>query len=238
MKVAVISVSGNVGKTTIARHLLAPRIAGAEIISVESINADEHQGDAVRGRQFGELQEYLLTAGSVVIDVGASNIEDFLRLMGKFRGSHEDFDYFVVPTVPALKQQQDTIATLAELERLGVPREKLRVVFNMAEDEERLGDEFHLVNAYCVAHGLAAASNGRVIWQNELYGRIKTLGQEDGCAVSISELASDEADYKALLAKADSPEVKARLAHKLATRRLAQGVLPELDSCFKALELV
>ena len=59
MKVAVINFSGNVGKTTIARHLLAPRIAGAEVISIESINADDGQGGALRGNQFGELQEYL-----------------------------------------------------------------------------------------------------------------------------------------------------------------------------------
>ena len=134
MKVAVINFSGNVGKTTIARHLLAPRIDGAELIAVESINADEGQGHALRGKQFGELQEYLQTVDNVVVDIGASNVEDLLALMRKYRGSHEDFDYFVIPTVPALKQQQDTIATLTELARLGIPASKLRVVFNQVED--------------------------------------------------------------------------------------------------------
>ena len=57
----------------------------------------------------------------VVVDVGASNVEDLLALMRRYRGSHEDFDCFVVPTVPARKQQQDTAATLAELARIGVP---------------------------------------------------------------------------------------------------------------------
>ena len=55
--------------------------------------------------------------------------------MRKYRGSHEDFDYFVVPTVPALKQQQDTIATLAELARIGIPAAKLKLVFNQVEDD-------------------------------------------------------------------------------------------------------
>jgi len=76
MKVAVINFYGNVGKTTIARHLLAPRIDGAELIAVESINADEGQGHALRGKQFGELQEYLQTVDNVVVDIGASNVED------------------------------------------------------------------------------------------------------------------------------------------------------------------
>ena len=81
MKIAVINFSGNVGKTTVARHLLLPRIDGAELIAVESLNADEGQGQALRGRQFGELQEYLQTVDSVVVDIGASNVEDLLSLM-------------------------------------------------------------------------------------------------------------------------------------------------------------
>jgi hypothetical protein len=64
MKIAVINFSGNVGKTTIARHLLLPRIEGAELFSVESLNAADGEGHAMRGRQFGELQELLQTMDS------------------------------------------------------------------------------------------------------------------------------------------------------------------------------
>ena len=46
MKIAVINFSGNVGKSTVARHLLLPRIPGAELIAIESLNADEGQGQA------------------------------------------------------------------------------------------------------------------------------------------------------------------------------------------------
>ena len=41
MKVAVINFSGNVGKSTIAKHLLASRMPNAMSYSVETINADE-----------------------------------------------------------------------------------------------------------------------------------------------------------------------------------------------------
>jgi hypothetical protein len=79
MKIAVINFSGNVGKTTIARHLLVPRILGAELIAIERINADEgHEGRSLRGRQFGELQEYMQTVDSLVVDIGASNVEDLM----------------------------------------------------------------------------------------------------------------------------------------------------------------
>lgn len=231
MRVAVINFSGNVGKTTVARHLLLPRIPGAELIAIETINADEGQGQALRGRQFGELQEYLQTVEHVVVDIGASNVEDLLALMRRYRGSHEDFDYFIVPTVAALKQQQDTIATLAELAQLGVAAAKVRLVFNMVEDDVDVPQAFDAVLAYVAQSQVATADPACRLGANEIYARVKAAG------VDMAALASDDADYKALIGKAGSTAEKLALAQRLATRRLASGVVPELDACFAALRL-
>jgi len=38
MKVVVINFSGNVGKSTIAAHLLKPRMNDAKIFSIETLN--------------------------------------------------------------------------------------------------------------------------------------------------------------------------------------------------------
>ena len=46
--------------------------------------------------------------------IGASNVEQLMGQMQRYRGSLGDLDDFVVPTVPVLIQQQDTIATLVE----------------------------------------------------------------------------------------------------------------------------
>lgn len=231
MKIAVINFSGNVGKTTVARYLLLPRLAGAELVAVESINADGDQGQALRGRQFGELQEYLQTVESIVVDIGASNVEELLALMRRYRGSHDDFDCFVVPTVPALKQQQDTIATLVELARLGVPASRLKLVFNMVEDDVDVSRAFDALLAFVAARPIAEADTRCRLGTNEIYARVKS-GDAD-----IAALAADPTDYKALIAGARSTEDKLALAQKLATRRLASGVLPELDACFAALGL-
>lgn len=231
MKVAVINFSGNVGKTTIAEHLLLPRIQGAELISIESINADGGRGQALRGRQFGELQEYLQTVDDVVVDIGASNIEELLGLMRRYRGSHEDFARFVVPTVPALKQQQDTIATLVELAQLGVPADRVRLVFNMLDDGVGPEQAFDTVLAFLALHPVAQANLACRLGANEIYARIKGLG------VDLASLLADNTDYKTQIAQAKSTSEKLALAQKLATRRLASGVVPELDACFAALAL-
>ena len=234
MKIAVINFSGNVGKTTISRHLLVPRIEGAELIAIESINADEgHHGQSLRGRQFGELQEYMQTVDNVVVDIGASNVEDLMALMRRYRGSHEDFDFFVIPTVAALKQQQDTMATLAELARSGIPPSRLKVVFNMVDDEVEVDEAFALLLAFLVEHPVATVSTACRLGANEIYGRVKGMG----AAVSLAELARDTTDYKSLIVKTTNVAEKLALAQALATRRLACGVIPELDACFAALAL-
>jgi hypothetical protein len=234
MKIAVINFSGNVGKTTVSRHLLVPRVPGAELIAIESLNADDgFQGQALRGRQFAELQEYMQTVDSVVVDIGASNVEDLMALMRRYRGSHDDFDCFVAPTVAAVKQQQDTMATLLELARLGVGPSRLKLVFNMLEEGVDVSQSFALLLAFLDEHPLARASTRCRLGANEIYGRIKGLG----ATVDLAALAADPTDYKALIVKAQEVTQKLALAQALATRRLACGVVPELDACFAALEL-
>jgi hypothetical protein len=231
MKLAVINFSGNVGKSTVARHLLAPRIPGCELIAVESINAGDGDPTTIRGRQFAHLQEYLQTVTDLVVDVGASNVEDLLSLMRKYSGSHMDFDGFIVPTVPTRKQQQDTAATLAELARIGVPAQRVRLIFNQVEDDGPIETVFSTLLAYCAASGHAKPQLAACLRDNEVYARARGLDQ------SMIELATDATDYKAEIARATSMSDKLALAQRLATQRLARGVLPELDACFAALEL-
>lgn len=231
MNLAVINFSGNVGKTTIARHLLAPRIPRCEVIAVESINADDAQGKTVRGRQFAELQEFLQTPANVVVDIGASNVEEMLMLMRRYRGSHLDFDGYIVPTVPARKQQQDTAATLAELARIGVPANRVRLVFNQVAEDEPVERVFETLLAYCVASGNVVPRLAACLHYNEVYARVRGTDQ------SLKALAADATDYKQRIAQADSTNDKVALAQQLATQRLARGILPELDACFDALDL-
>jgi len=230
MKLAVINFSGNVGKTTVARHLLACRIPDCQVVAVESINADDGPSVTIRGRQFAQLQEFLQSVENVVIDVGASNVEDFLKLMRRYRDSQEDFDGFIVPTVPARKQQ-DTAVTLAELARIGVSPDRLRLVFNQVDDDNPIDSTFNTLLSYCASSGVARPRTAAFLSFNEVYALVRGTGQ------SLAELAADRTDYKAAIGRATTRSDKLALAQRLAIQRLARGVIPELDACFAALEL-
>jgi len=231
MKVAIINFSGNVGKTTVARHLLAPRIKKAEIVSVESANADEQEADALRGKDFAHLQQYMLASDDLIVDIGASNVEDLLSLMRKFKGSHDDFDYFIIPAVPDVKQQKDTANTANELAKMGVPSSKIKIILNRVEDAETPGKQFTALLGFLAVNQVATLNMAAHLTDNEIYQLVKQDGR------SISDLAADKTDYKALIGKATDKGEKVALADKLAVKRLATGVLPELDACFAALEL-
>jgi len=215
--------------------VLAPRIPGAELVSVESINADGDEQLAILGRDFGHLQGFVNSGGSVVVDIGASNIEVFLKMMEKFHGSQEDFDYFVVPTTPVVKQQKDTIATLLELSKQGIEPERIKVLFNMADSGERISEEFSMVLAFLEKEKIATVDPDCFITSNEVF---QIARNADGGVAQLQALADgDTKALKAQIAATESDVEKEQLTGRLGAVRLARGMLPQLDACFTALRL-
>ncbi|NMY49318.1 StbB family protein [Pseudomonas sp. WS 5027] len=229
MKVAVINFSGNVGKSTIARHLLAPRMHDATIIPVETINSDGSEDEAIKGKQFGELLEALSIMDEAVIDVGASNVEDFVNLMKQYKGSHEDFDFFVVPTVPDSKQMRDTISTIDALAEIGVPAKKIRLIFNRVEFDDMPEKVFPGLFDYHASEKTFTLKKDAVIRVNDIYGKLK------GDAQNIGQILADTTDYKALIKESKDQGEKLKFAQFVALRRLAAGVTEDLDAVFKVL---
>ena len=228
-KIAVVNFSGNVGKSTLARHLLAPMMGDCAVVSVESINADAASDKLMTGSEFGQLQEDMLAQDKVIVDVGSSNIEEFLKLMRRYEGSHEDFDLYVVPCVPALKQQKDTIECILELSKLGIPKEKIRIVFNQMPDLGKPEAVFDSLLLFAATTRKALANPDWVIYESELFAKI--AGQDK----TLAELADDPTDFKTLIAKASSSEEKMNFAAQLSTKRLSQGVRRNMVSVYESL---
>ncbi|WP_223953287.1 StbB family protein, partial [Aeromonas caviae] len=150
MKVAVLNYTGTVGKTTIAAHLLSPRMGDAPIFAVETINETAAglgvDVEQIRGQKFRELFTKLLKLDDAIIDVGASNVEAFLDGVVKMDGSHLEIDYFIVPVTPGTKEQKETISLVGTLANMGIDAEKIRIVFNRVEGD--VSEEFPYVVAY------------------------------------------------------------------------------------------
>jgi len=233
MKVAVINFSGNVGKTTVAAHLLKPRLDGAPIFSIESINADASADgvdvEQMRGRKFGDLRNQLIELDSAIVDIGASNVEDFLKLMQQYQGSHEEFDLFIIPVVKEKKQQADTINTIRALATIGVPPSKIRVIFNKVDIDESPEDEFSAIFGLAAVDSSFIANPSAVIHSNEVYEGIKDVGK------SIADIANDPTDYRAQLKQKTDPAERQFCMRMIGLKMLALTANKNLDRAFQAL---
>lgn len=233
MKVAVLNYSGSVGKTTIASHLLSPRMADAPIFAVESTN--ETAADLgldieqLRGGQFGSLYKRLLSLDNAIVDVGASNIEDFLDRVAKYEDSHDELDAYIVPVVSTGKAQRESIKTIQALAGVGVPSDRIHVVFNRVEIDVR--DEFAAIFGYAKASKAFTLTPDAVVWENEVFEALAAK------RLTIANLLADDTDYRALLRGNPDADVKQRnqWTDMLAARALAKPVSRNLDAVFDAL---
>ncbi len=217
MKVVVINFSGNVGKTTVAGHLLKPRMGNAPIFSVESINVDASADgldvEKMKGKKYGNLVQELMKLDDAIVDVGASNVEEFIKLMQQYDSSHEEFDYFVIPVVKEKKQQADTINTIQALKRLGIAKNKIRVVFNKAEVDDEIEEEFQSILGYANQEKSFLANPKAVIHVNEVFERMKEVGK------SLGDITADPTDYRAKLREAKDDDEKDHCVRMVALKR-------------------
>jgi hypothetical protein len=231
MKVAVLNFSGNVGKTTLAANLLKPRMRNAPVYAIESLNSDEASNgvsvEKMRGRRYGELQDRLMTLDSAIVDVGASNVEEFLKLMQQYHGSHEEFDYFIVPVVKEKKQMADSVNTIRVLSSIGVPRQKIRIIFNMVEMDDVIEDEFAPWFGLVELEKSFTLNPKAVVYANEVFDRLKEIGK------SLVEVDTDATDYRARLRGLDDDEEKEWCIKMVAIKRLAVTATKNLDAAFK-----
>jgi hypothetical protein len=233
MKVIILSYTGNVGKTTVVAHVLSPRMGDASIIAVGKI--DERVAElgvsveVFNEREYSKAFSELLMTDNVIVDVGASNIEEFLNGMARFNGIHIKCDCFIIPVTSGTKEQRETMSMIGTLETLGVPPNKIRLLFNRVEHS--VEDEFQILLEYVAKSNNATVNTQAAIYENELFDllAIKKL--------SIDKLLNDSKDYKALLREDKDADQKQRAywADMLGIKALARGVNRNLNDVYAAL---
>jgi hypothetical protein len=233
MKVAVLNFSGNVGKTTVAAHLLKPRMGNPPIFSIESINAGaDGEGvdvEKMRGKKFGDLLDEVMPMTAAIVDVGASNVEDFLQLMQRYGGSHTEFDCYVIPVVKEKKVQMDTVNTIRALQKIGIDKHRIRVVFNKLESDELVSDDFPMLVGLAEAEKSFTLNPHAVIYVNEVFERLRSVGK------SLSSVVADQRNYREELRTAKSEDDKDRCLRMIAVKRLSTTANTNLDDVFEAL---
>ncbi len=233
MKIATLNYSGSVGKTIAASHLLAPRMPGASIYSVESTNESAAdlglEADQLRGEQFGRLFRELLVLDDAIVDVGASNIEDFLDQIIKHQGAQAELDLYVLPVTPSGKAQRETIKTIRALAAIGVNPNRIRVLFNRVQEDVR--SEFEPIFGFALQSGQFVANEHAAIFDNEVFDLLAAK------RTTISDVLADDTDYRTLIRQADKTDTEhlAHLTEMHVLQSLARPVNRQLDHVFAAI---
>ena len=231
MRIAIVNLGGNQGKTTLAVNLFAPRMPGAKILAVETINAAG--GDLgvdvekLRGEQFSRIYAELAAADDLILDVGASNIEDFLLGLEKFEDGHDEVDLFVIPATPAKKERAEAVKTAVMLSDLGVEASRIAIVFNRTRD---VGGEFADVLNFAKQTGKVTANPGCFIPDEDLFGLMADR------KINIAQALADTTDWKAeLKAAADDEKKFNKAATGMEIQKTAKTVNRQLQHVFDLL---
>jgi len=233
MIVTILNWTGTVGKTTLAAHLLAPRMDNAPIYAIESINETAASlgidVEKMKGNKFRELFKKIMLEDNAIIDVGASNIEEFMSNMVKFDDSHEEIDYFVVPVTNGTKEQKETISMVDALAQIGVPASKIRVVFNRVEAD--VSEEFPYVLGFCKKEKSFIANPKCAIWETELFDALSVKG------LTIDTILNDTTDYKAMIRtnREASEKERNKWADMHGLKALSKSVKRNLDEVYDSL---
>jgi hypothetical protein len=232
-RIAVINFSGNVGKTTIAAQLLAARMPEAPFYSIESTNVDA-SADGVkvvrlRGKDFGDLLENIFLVDEVIVDVGASNISDFMKLMQQYQASHEVFDHYVIPVVKEKKQQADTINTIDALAALGVPPEKIKVVFNKVETDDAIDTVFAPIFGAREVKANFTLTRNAVIYQNDAFEKLKSRNR------SLTDVLVDPTDYRLKAREAKTAAEREQAVSMAMVKMLSASAVKNLDCVYRSL---
>ncbi|HDM8194155.1 TPA: transcriptional regulator [Vibrio harveyi] len=230
LNIAVVNNSGNVGKSTICDILLKPRLEGAQVVKVETINSDGTNDEKISAEQFEDVLNKMDEHDCSIIDVGSSNIENFLLKMQEFKSSHEDIDYFLVPVTPSNKQQVDSATTIQNLMTLGIEPERVKVVFNMANKKLAVTKEY--------AEFLSGIPSGislseyPVVFESTVFDLLAKIDRP------FLDVLNDKRDYRSLIHQSESKEERSILSFERSAHRLVNGFNDELDQAFYALKLI
>lgn len=231
MKIALINNSGNVGKTTIAREVLGINMPEAVMVEIETHNTGNAKYEKVFKEYFKinatdieELYAKLVENENVILDIGASNILDFLRQLDQYAGLETLIDLFVIPTTGDAKQMQDTLKTINILLKLGIKQNKIVVVANRVNPINFEKDFKILLNAQKELK--FRFSKDLSIRETSLLKDLELLGK------TLNEIVEDNTDYrKKIIETKGTPEQVKWVKLDLA-KRASQKVYEDFKRVF------
>lgn len=232
MQVAIINTSGNVGKTTLAKHFLAPML-NAERVSIEDLNSGDGEADIELGsKKFKSFASELMANPDLhyVIDIGASSVAAVLQHFHWLEETRANVDFWVIPVTPMTKVCKDSIGTVAKLRELGIPPGRIVLIPNNVDQGEAESADETFKDVYALrAIGVFVCDQG--VLSNAVFEDLKDSKE------NVFDVANDTTDFRAEIAAARAAGDDAKclaLGRRSVQRQYAVGTLRNLRAVFAA----
>lgn len=230
MKVVIFNYSGNAGKTTLAK-IISDEYPEMKVITLESVNQGVN-GEKLRADDdFKRVQDELFDSDDLLLDVGASNAENFILNLKKYPAVIEDIDLFVVPIRPDIKLQDDALLSLRVLSEIGVQPDAIKVVFNDVGDRKVPEQEFATIFAEHDITGNFLMRKDAWIPSTGVFEHIKLSGEPLTLQYAATKEASEK--YKAAVKTEADPIKKEMLREALYACRSAAPVMAKVKEVLK-----
>jgi hypothetical protein len=242
MRTLIWNINGNAGKSTNSNLVFFPRMKkGAEVIYVESDNSipGEIAGSKklqATSEDWEELTEYLaenIVDHDIIVDIGSSDSKKTKELFTEFAGSLDQFDLFIVPHSPDCKSM-DTALTIDFLHNKGIPKEKIKMLFNIVPTGTNLEKVFADLFAYHKENDNFILDPRAVVYKTNLFDRIKETDD------TVESIVSDKTDWQKKIIEAhpkkDDPKVKEQIGYYVwmnTNKMLAKTLVADFDKVFK-----
>ncbi len=237
--IATITLTGKAGKSVMANNLLLPRMPGAKLFRMETFNESGAAGnnaviENMKGRELEKLLKGLGKVDSAVVDIGTSNVENFLLGLAQDGGAQNIFDYFVVPVESnsaKINEFKEFVKIVNTLKDLGVQPDRIKVVFNKHLPDNEIKSEMARVFNYHASFPIFSINERAVIHETELF---KALG---AAKKSYEEMLLDNNDYYKMLKETplDKTIERETIIRMARAQGLVRGIDIELNSVFSEL---
>lgn len=238
MKILTLHNSGNVGKSLITREVFYQNFDGDNkmVLEIESRNASSSNFnmqviriDFDKPTVLQDLTQYGIIYDDFILDVGSSEIKDFLHSIEKTKEILDEFDIIVVPTIKDQKIIPDTKKTMMVIRLLG-HEDKMQVLFNRVSNPSTIEEDFESLFTWAKKEKFSLNSNLYLLDYTE---STNDLIKEKQLS---SEILNDKTDYRALAIKyhqEGNDEKSRKASNKLLTQRIAKSLNTDANVLFE-----
>jgi hypothetical protein len=229
MKILIMHNSGNVGKSLITREVFYQNFGGNNkmVLEIESRNASSSSFnmqvkriDFDKPTALQDLTQYGIIFDDYILDVGSSEIKEFLNAIEKTKEIFDEFDMIVVPTIKDQKIIPDTKKTMMIIRLLGY-EDKMQVLFNRITNPSTIEEDFESLFTWAKKEKFNLNPN---LYLADYTESTNDLIKEKQLS---SEILNDEIDYRALAIKYHQEcdaENSRKASNKLLTQRIAKSL--------------